>query len=199
LEQSLETLREENTKLRKCIEDHIERKKQRKQQQHQQQQQQLDGGAVLATTGCSDTDTDTDTDTVQSPDELLERRRVRSHERFIEAILAGHHHPKSSSSSNMGDDDNDDDADNDNDADHDADANANTNTDAPNGDKENSSSISSSSCKTGDKDVVVTVPLLSTFSTSSGKGVIVDDKLLKVLKGFSKALASKNKRQKLSM
>ena len=100
---------------------------------------------------------------VSTVDELLEIHRVRSHERFIQCILS----PQSTSTTTTTNDDSEEDKDKHN-------------------DKEDTASIT---------------PLLSTstslpsqspslFSTRSGKGVIVDDKTLKLLKAFSKAVVN---------
>ena len=103
---------------------------------------------------------------VSTVDELLEIHRVRSHERFIQCILS----PQSTATTTTTTTSNDD-------SEEDKDKN---------NDKEDTASIT---------------PLLSTstslpsqspslFSTRSGKGVIVDDKTLKLLKAFSKAVVN---------
>jgi len=111
LEHSLEVLREENTQLRTLIEEHFARKK---------------------------AASDAEKKTVEG---LLEKHRLRSHQRFIDCIMAN-----SCSSKNTLD-----------------------GTDA-----------------ILEREVVDTKNLLS----SSGRGIVVDDKTLKVLKGLSKAIAS---------
>ena len=101
---------------------------------------------------------------VSTVDELLEIHRVRSHERFIQCILS----PQSTANTTTTTNDN---------SEEDKDKH---------NDKEDTASIT---------------PLLSTstslpsqspslFSTRSGKGVIVDDKTLKLLKAFSKAVVN---------
>jgi len=132
LEQSLDDLKEENIKLRKCVQDHIDCKK-------------------IASTMKENQ--------VSTVDELLEIHRVRSHERFIKCILSP---PKSTTKTTKEDTEGED---NDNDK----------------KDEETTTSITPSSPST---------PSPSLFSTSSGKGVIVDDKTLKVLKAFSKAVVN---------
>ena len=99
---------------------------------------------------------------VSTVDELLEIHRVRSHERFIQCILS----PQSTTTTTTND-------------------NSEEDRDKHN-DKEDTAGIT---------------PLISTstslpsqspslFSTRSGKGVIVDDKTLKLLKAFSKAVVN---------
>lgn len=109
LEQSLEVLREENANLRKLIEEHIARKK----------------AAAAANE--------------QSVDRLLEKHRVRSHERFIECLIAN------SGKSN----------------------------------RKRKSKDSNNKKKVEKKKK--TLP--------SGRGIIVDDKTVKLLKGLSKSIS----------
>lgn len=101
---------------------------------------------------------------VSTVDELLEIHRVRSHERFIQCILSPQSTTTPTATSN---DDSEEDKDKNNDK----------------------------------KDTASITPLLSTStslpsqspslsSTRSGKGVIVDDKTLKLLKAFSKAVVN---------
>ena len=111
LEQSLDALREENTNLRKLIEEHIARKK---------------AAAEAA----------------QSVDSLLEKHRVRSHERFIQCLIANSGKTKS----------------------------------------KRKSKDSSSKRKAEKKNIEKKKNL------PTGRGIIVDDKTLKLLRGLSKSI-----------
>lgn len=113
LEQSLEALREENTNLRKLVEEYIAKKK---------------DASSSAT----------------SVEWLLEKRRVQSHERFIKSIVTNSGKPKSKKSS-----------------------------------KDSSSKRMTETNSTAEKSIPY-----------SGKGIIVDEKTLKVLKGLSKSFPS---------
>lgn len=120
LEQSLEVLREENLKLRELIKDHIAKKK-----------EASDAAA-------------------NSVETLLQKHRVRSHERFIECIL--------------------------------------TNTRATKPKKKAKDTTSERKPEAKSSTDGAKCP--------SGKGVVVDDKTLKVLKGLSKSIASSTNKQR---
>jgi len=145
LEQSLESLREENTKLRKRIEDHIAKKQ--------------EAAATAA----------------KSVDTLLEEHRVRSHERFIDCIR----NVNVNATTNTGSSDSDSDSNTKNNESNDTDTVTVTDTDS----KTN-----------GENPSFDTKTILS---SSTGRGIVVDDKTLKILKGLSKSIASgaNNKQQ----
>jgi len=71
LEQSLDVLKDENELLRNCLQDHFDRKKQ---------------NALASTIVVPDTPISTCSPT-NEVDQILEQRRVRSHDRFIHCIV----------------------------------------------------------------------------------------------------------------
>jgi len=109
LEQSLQTLKDENIKLRKQIEDHFAKKK----------------------------ESEESSETVESVDTLLQKHRISSHERFIACLRSG---PRRSTKG-----------------------------------------------RRKSKDATKKKKI---SCTASGKGFVVDDKTLKVLKGLSKSIIS---------
>eukprot|EP00537_Pseudo-nitzschia_pungens_P010901 CAMPEP_0172391724 /NCGR_PEP_ID=MMETSP1061-20121228/8057_1 /TAXON_ID=37318 /ORGANISM="Pseudo-nitzschia pungens, Strain cf. pungens" /LENGTH=599 /DNA_ID=CAMNT_0013122417 /DNA_START=118 /DNA_END=1917 /DNA_ORIENTATION=- len=124
LEHALELLREENTKLRACITNHIARKQQPS----------------------------------ESTDALLEKHRVRSHEQFVYYILNNPASPSSSSRSKKS---------------------SKRKVGSTSASASASVSVSSGSHKN-----------TSNANSPSGKGVVVDDKTIKALRGLTKALVA---------
>ena len=168
MEQSLDELREENTKLRECIEKHFA-SKQRKQEPPPLASVNYSDPAVAAAPEAipsSTTEAGTETVTGATPpltvEELLEQRRVRSHDHFIHCIMKttkGSTKKRKREATTTGD-----------------------STVLTTGATGPSSPASASS----------PTSLLSMFlpsskpRTSSGKGVILNDKTIKILKALSK-------------
>jgi len=180
LEQSLEDLKEENLKLRKCIEESFERKKKLAERNlRATTPDNVDSNADVTVVAVATTEPTTE----RTVDELLESRRVRSHERFIQCIMDDTNY------ANHDTDDNNDDND---------DTNGNGDKDSgtllPPSTLSTSSTLPSKSSSIGGTGTGLLASIMnnslssSSPSTRSGKGVILNDKTLKILKALSKTI-----------
>jgi len=156
LEQSLELLREENTKLRKRIEDHIAAKLQKKEEDEAAaSSSSAAANALLAE---------------KNVDMLLEDHRLRSHEEFIASIIANdaRHMGKKSGTKRKSPCD-----------------------DEATTDSDSSSNSSSSEENTFGDEMIsgsTTAQELTPPTFVTGRGIVMDEKTIKVLKGLAKSI-----------